>query len=290
MIKPIQYYKKEEPSYPPQLLHLPDMPAGVYAEGRLPDANRPSAAIVGSRLCSAYGRKQAFEFAKYLSAYGVQIISGLAKGIDGYAHEGALEGGGNTFAVMGCGLDHCYPWEHRGLWQRIVEKQGGILSELPCCTPPKPWHFPMRNRIISALADLVLVVEAKERSGSLITADCALEQGKTVYAVPGRVGDALSYGCNHLISQGAGIAFSPECLLLELHIDKNRREGKKENFHLGLARELKLVYSCVGFAPQNLDSISEKSGMPIWQVSEILLKLELDGYIRQMGKNNYVKT
>lgn len=287
--KPVHYYMKKHVQYPQKLKNISDAPSGIYVQGNLPDPSVPAVAIVGARMCSSYGKKQAYEFAKYLAGYGVAVISGLARGIDGYAHEGALDGGGKTYAVLGCGLDHCYPVEHRGLWNRIVSQGGGIVSEFPACTPPKPWHFPMRNRIISAMADLVLVVEAKEKSGSLITADCALEQGKTVYALPGRVGDALSLGCNRLISQGAGIAYSPEFLLEELHIDKAKAGCKMEKNKFGLASNLNLVYSCLGFEPQNLDEIVRKTGLSIARVSEILLKLELDGYIEQAGKNNFVK-
>lgn len=289
MSREILYYKKKQKQYPGKLRQIPDPPEGIYVKGRLPDPARPSAAIVGARLCSNYGKKQAYEIARFLAGYGVQIISGLARGVDGHAHEGALAGGGQTFAVLGCGLDICYPAEHRNLAERIIGQQGGILSEYPVCTPPRPLHFPQRNRIISGLADLVVIVEAKEKSGSLITADCALEQGKNVCAVPGRVGDALSLGCNRLIAQGAGIVFSPECLLSELHIMKIKEGTQKENFNLGLASKLKLVYSCLDFEPQNLDAICGKTGMTIGQVSEILLKLELEGLIDQSGKNNYVK-
>lgn len=286
----IFYYKKQSELYPKKLNILPDAPGGIYVEGCLPDENQPAVAIVGARMCSGYGKKQAYEFGRKLAEHGVAIISGLARGVDGYAHEGALDGGGRTFAVLGCGLDYCYPPEHKNLWHRIVSQGGGILTEFPMCTPPKPYLFPKRNRIISALSDLVLVVEAKERSGSLITADCALEQGKTVYAVPGRVCDSLSFGCNRLIAQGAGIAISVEYILSELHIDFVKEGDKKEKNKLGLASDMNLVYSCLGFEPLNLEGIVRKTGLSLARISEILLMLELDGYIRQTGKNNFVKS
>lgn len=287
--KKVYYYKKKHEQYPEKFRELYDAPEGIYVQGELPEPGRPAVAVVGARMCSNYGKKQAYAFGKYLAQHGVAVISGLARGVDGYAHEGALDGGGKTYAVLGCGLDHCYPAEHKMLWSRIVESGGGIISEFPMCTPPQPWMFPKRNRLISALSDLVLVVEAKEKSGSLITADCALEQGKTVYAVPGRVDDKLSFGCNRLIFQGAGIAFSPECLLSELHIDSTKEKSKNEKIKFGLASDLNLVYSCLDFEPQNLDEIVRQTDMSLARVSEILLRLELDGYVQQAGKNKFVK-
>ena len=198
----VVYYHKRDKAYPERMRPYPDMPAGIYTKGRLPFEGVPSAAIVGARACSVYGRVQARRYARELAAAGVQIISGLATGVDAAAHEGALEGGGVTFAVLGCGVDICYPKENYPLMRRMLEHGGGILSEFEPGEEPAAWHFPQRNRIISALADLVLVVEARKRSGSLITADYALEQGKSVYALPGRVNDPLSEGCNRLIAQG----------------------------------------------------------------------------------------
>lgn len=288
MEKNIIYYQKENSLFPPKLSAISDAPKGIYVKGNLPDPNKPAVAIVGARMCSDYGQSQAYKLAKYLSEHGVQIISGLARGIDGYAHQGALEGGTPTFAVLGCGLDTCYPRQHIGLWTQILQENGGILSEYPLCTPPLKGYFPQRNRIISGLADIVIVIEAKAKSGSLITADCALEQGKTVYALPGRIWDDLSYGCNYLIAQGAGILYSPECILEELHIDKN--ESQKEKINLGLACDLKLVYSCLGFEPKNVDEISEKLQIPQDHLSEYLVQLELEGYIQQVSKNYYRKT
>lgn len=288
MEETIAYYPKSHEFYPEKLRTLTDAPKGIYVKGHLPDPKKPSVAIVGARLCSAYGKMQAYEIAKYLSGYGVQIISGLARGIDGHAHRGALAGGTPTFAVLGCGLDICYPRQHIGLWKQIQEKGGGILSEYPICTPPLKAYFPQRNRIISGLADLVIVIEAKKHSGSLITADCALEQGKYVYALPGRIWDELSYGCNYLIAQGAGILYSPECILDELHIDKKKNHQQKINF--GLASDLKLVYSVLGFEPKKLDDLSKELQIPSEKLAELLLKLELEGYVQQERMNYYRKT
>lgn len=201
--------------YPKRFEILPDMPEMLYVMGELPDDNTPSVAIVGARMCSRYGRSTAFAFGKELARKGVSVISGMALGIDGAAQEGALAGGGKTYAVLGCGVDICYPKGNAMLYDQIPQ-HGGILSEFPPGMQPLRHNFPLRNRLIAALADVVVVVEARKKSGSLITVDYALEQGKSVYAVPGRIGDALSDGCNYLIAQGAGIAWSVEAILEEL--------------------------------------------------------------------------
>ena len=208
---------KTDDAYPRRLRELASMPEELYVIGELPDDSQPSVAIVGARMCSGYGRRTAYEFGRILAGKGVQVISGMASGIDSSAQEGALDGGGKSFAVLGGGADVCYPRGNTTLYNRLKE-QGGIISEQPAGTAPLSFYFPARNRIISGLSDLVLVVEAKSRSGSLITVDFALTQGRTVYAVPGRVGDALSDGCNYLIAQGAGIAYAPEAILNELQI------------------------------------------------------------------------
>ncbi len=172
-----------EKEYPGRLKEIYDPPYALYVKGKLPDNTARAAAIVGARSCTPYGEKYALEYGKKLAECGIQVISGLARGVDGIGQRGALLGGGKTFAVLGSGVDVCYPKNHMGLYLDILEQEGGILSELPPGTPPLPQHFPRRNRIISALSDIVLVMEARERSGSLITADLALEQGKDVYAL-----------------------------------------------------------------------------------------------------------
>ena len=210
------YIEQHAAGWPGRLRGLPAMPQGLYVRGTLPDDSARSVAIVGARNCTGYGKREAKRFARTLAEHGVQIISGLAYGIDAAAHEGALEGGGKTFAVLGCGADVCYPRANRALYETIRDGNGGILSEFLPGTQPAAWHFPVRNRIVSALSDLVLVVEARRRSGSLITVGHALEQGRSVFAVPGRNGDPQSDGCNALIAQGAGIACDPEMILSEL--------------------------------------------------------------------------
>ncbi len=204
-----------EPDFPERLLAIPDPPFGLFYKGRLPSGNLRSCAVIGSRMCSAYGASEARIFARRLSKSGVQIISGMARGVDGIAGEEAVQTEGMAFAVLGGGADICYPKENRRLYDALC-LQGGVLSEYPPGTQPKAPLFPVRNRLISGLADVLLVIEAREKSGTLITVDRALEQGKSVYALPGRVSDSTSSGCNKLIMQGAQIAVSPEYLLEDL--------------------------------------------------------------------------
>lgn len=225
----IPYY---HPDYPKRLLQIPDSPFGIYVKGEVPKDSERSVAIVGARSCSAYGRYVADAFARELAREGVAVVSGMARGIDGVAQKGALAAGGRTYAVLGCGVDICYPASHAKLYEEI-SRAGGILSTYPPGTAPTPKHFPPRNRIISGLSDAVLVVEARQKSGTLITVDMALEQGREVYAVPGRVTDRLSDGCNGLLLQGAGAALSPAQVVKELSEtvwrDRRQKKGQKED-------------------------------------------------------------
>lgn len=274
--------------YPRRLLELPDFPYALYVKGRLPDAARKKAAIVGSRRCTPYGETYAVKFGKSLAECGVEIISGLARGIDGMGQRGALMGGGKTYAVLGSGPDVCYPREHIGLYMDILEQGGGILSEYPPGTPPLPGHFPARNRIISGLSDAVLVMEAGEKSGSLITVDLALEQGRDVYALPGPVNSSLSRGCNRLIQQGAGLLFSPETLLQEWGINPSSPSGQRGKSKKVLETPEKLVYSCLDLYPKNISQLSKETKLGQRELLECLVSLELQGYAREISKNYYV--
>lgn len=290
---PIHCVQKGEEGYPAVLLPYKGMPEKLYYRGNLPDPKKPSAAVVGARMCSAYGRIQAFRYAKVLSEAGVQIISGLAAGIDSEGHKGALEGSTPTFAVLGGGVDVIYPKSNRSLYMRILRSGGGILSETEAGVAPKPFSFPARNRIISGLSDVVLIVEAKEKSGSLITAEHGLEQGKSVYAVPGAVNDELSRGCHKLIYDGAGIAYDPEVLLMEWGIrteikddPAGNNEQKKE---LGLAEDLNLLYSNLGSRPASLDSLIRRTGLPAGKTATSLVELCLMGLARETSRHYYVR-
>lgn len=278
-----------EKKYPQRLQCYEDMPGVLYGRGCFPEEKKKTVAIVGARACSTYGAQQAYFFAKKLAEHGVQVISGLARGVDSKAHIGALEGGGKTFAVLGCGVDICYPPEHAELEERVLREGGGIFSEFDLGTPPYARNFPRRNRIISGLADLVLVVEAKEKSGSLITASYALEQGKTVYAVPGRVGDALSEGCNRLIADGAGVAYSVETLLEELKIQDGFPEDFTQKNKIRLASQEEMVYSCLDLHPKNLEDIVREIPLSAREITGLLLKLELKGLVEEPVKNYYAR-
>ena len=286
----IRQISSKSAEYPQKLNNYPKMPEILFAKGNLPDAKKPTAAIVGARACSPYGRIQAFRYAKILSSAGVQIISGMAYGIDAEAHKGALEGGTPTYAVLAGGVDICYPSGNRPLYARILRENGGILSEQPPGMRARNYFFPARNRIISGLADLVLIVEAREKSGSLITAQWALDQGKIVYAVPGPVNETLSMGCHKLIYDGAGIAYSPEILLRELGLNCENKVKSPEKNDLGLASDLKLVYSCLDLRPKSTDFLIQKTGLPPEKIGSLMLELTLSGLALEVGRHYYIKT
>ena len=287
---PVREIEYKSSDYPEKLLHYKGMPEKLYVRGTLPDPNCPSVAIVGARAASPYGRIQAFRYAKRLSEEGVQILSGMAYGIDTEAHRGALEGRGGTWAVLGNGPDICYPSGNRSLYQRILRENYGVISEQPPGTKARNYFFPARNRIISGLADLVLIVEAREKSGSLITAQWALDQGKAVFAIPGPVNEELSMGCHKLIYDGAGIAYTPEILLGELGIDCEKIVKAKIKNELGLATDLKLVYSCLDLQPKSIEFLLQKTGLPPEKIGALLLELKISGLAREIGRHYYIKT
>ena len=277
-----------EEGYPGRLLPFRDRPAGLFVRGTLPAKDRFTAAIVGARSCTELGRQTAERLAFRLAEAGVQVISGLALGIDGAAHKGALEAGGKTFAVLGCGADRCYPRENYGLFHKM-ETQGGVLSEFVPGTSPLPMNFPMRNRIISGLSDAVILVEAREKSGSLITADLALEQGKEVFAVPGRITDPLSRGCNRLIQNGAAVCLGPEDVLeaFGIKFEKKTRADKKTEKRL--AKNENMVYSFLDSRSGTLEEIMDACGLSVTETMECLLKLELMGMVQGNGDQYYCR-
>ncbi len=275
--------------YPERLEHLYNPPYGLYCLGKLPEERRTSIAIVGARGCSEYGRQMAEGLGRKLAMEGIPVISGLAAGIDGAGHLGALRGGGKTYAVLGCGVDVCYPRQNWEIYEAMA-RTGGILSEYPPGTAPLAHLFPQRNRLISGLADCVIAVEARKRSGSLITVDFALEQGKEVYAVPGRSTDALSEGTNRLIRQGAGIFLSWEDFKEEMGIFSEKSGPAMDVGKKLLEKTERLVYSCLDSSPKNLDELLERTGLSMAELPGILVSLEEKGYVSEVYKNYYVAT
>ena len=263
--KQISFVMYEDDDYPERFRQLSDAPRAILVRGRLPLVSIPSVAIIGARNCSNYGRSMTREYASLIAKCGIQVISGMAMGIDGIAGQAALDNGGDSFAVLGSGPDICYPSCNQNLYDNLVS-HGGIISEYTLGTPGVGWHFPMRNRLISALSDAVIVIEAKEKSGTMITVDSALEQGKDIYALPGRGCDLLSRGCNRLIRQGAGILTSPEDFISEFitgvastpeyssFISSFGRKDSKEDMIFDSPHE-KIIYDSLDHDPQSLDDI-----------------------------------
>lgn len=286
--KGIHFTRYLDVEYPKRLLQLPDKPMLLYSLGKLPDEKKRIAAIVGARNCTHYGYCIAEEIGKILGRNGIDTVSGMARGIDAAGQWGTLEGSGESYGILGCAVDICYPGENRQLYNELVEK-GGVISEFGPGIRPYAFNFPMRNRIISGLSDFVIVVEAKERSGSLITVDFALEQGKEVYAVPGRMTDQLSCGCNRLIAQGAGILSDLDSILEDLNINKRKNGEKVTKFEIELAELEKLLYSDLGLEPKNIQTLMEETKLSFTKLTEVLLTLQLKNLIEEPMKGYYVK-
>lgn len=284
----IRYIAYFDDEYPMRLKPYRDRPTGLFVKGKLPDDKIPSVSVVGARNCTPYGRQISEYLACELSRNGVQIISGLALGIDSAAHRGALKGGGETFAVLGCGVNICYPRENFGLFSEL-EAAGGIVSELIPGTAPAAMNFPMRNRIISGLSDAVIIVEAREKSGSLITGDFALEQGKEVFAVPGRMNDPLSLGCNKLLQTGAAVCLGPQDVLEFLGIKHEKKLTVNKKTEKALAKRENLVYSFLDSRPKTLEEIVIFCQIPVSEVLECLMTLELSGLIQSEGNQYYCR-
>ncbi len=276
-------------SYPRKLKYINGAPYALYYKGQLP-TEQVSVAIVGSRQCSEYGRCMAEKLGEELAKNQVSVVSGLAYGIDCAGHAGALSGKGKTYGILGCGVDVCYPKEARNIYENIIHSQGGILSEYPPRTNPRPVFFPQRNRIISGLSDIVVVVEAKLRSGSLITADFAMEQGKDVYALPGRITDKHSQGTNRLIYQGAGILDDIKQFLIDTNLMPAKMQGMNKENKFVLEKEETLLYSGLDFVPKYLDTIIEETGLSVSQVLSVLDGLKRKKLVRESYKNYFSRT
>lgn len=290
--KGISWSCPADENYPKRLLTIPDPPAVLFRMGEFPPEEEKTAAVIGARRCSFYGRSMAERFGKELAEAGVNVVSGMAMGIDGYAQSAALSAGGRSYGVLGCGVDQAYPSVNRPLYEKLIG-QGGVISEYKPGTPPLPYHFPLRNRIISGLADVLLVIEARAVSGTRITVDQALEQGRDVFALPGRLDDPLSEGCNDLIRQGAGILTGTGEVLSLLQIEdpaaaeKGRRKARSA---ATLSAGQKSVLRALSRDPQHLEEIMLKTGFGLGELSLILLSLEESGWVRAVSGGQYVKS
>lgn len=277
----------EDATYPSLLKNLADPPLALYVRGSLLPQDDLALAIVGTRKATPYGRDAAAWFARQLAQQGVTIVSGLAHGIDGAAHRSTLAAGGRTIAVLGCGIDRVYPPDHAELARQIAQ-QGALISEFPLGSKPEAHHFPRRNRIISGLALGVLVVEAPEKSGALITAVQAAEQGRDVFAVPGAIFSAASSGTNRLIQDGAKLVITVEDILDELNLAQRNVEARAVTRQIvPTGQEEPALLRYLNAQPVPVDELVRQSGLPTAEVLSTLTVLELQGYIEDDGRGGY---
>jgi DNA processing protein len=275
-------------AYPELLKHIADPPLVLYCRGKL-ETDAAYIAVVGSRRATWYGLEMAKRLSKELAEHGVTIVSGMARGVDSQAHRGALETGGRTIAVLGCGIDTAYPPENRTLMNEIIQ-HGAVISEYLPGTRPVQYNFPARNRIISGISLGVTIVEAGEKSGSLITADYALEQGREVFAVPGNINSHNSAGTNRLIRDGAKIVTGVGDILDELKIShsiQNSYNCTKKQAVMKLTGDEKTIAQRLLNGPVHLDVISRDCGINVQLASSILLMLELSGFVEQLPGKFY---
>ena len=272
-------------NFPKRLKLISEPPMVLFYRGELPKEGEKALGIVGARACTEYGKSISRKLAAEVSRYGINIISGMARGIDSMAHIGCLDSDCKTYAVLGCGVDICYPCENIELYENIRHK-GGIISEYPPGARPLAYRFPLRNRIISGLSDAVVMIEAKEKSGSFITIDHALSQGKSVYALPGRVTDPLSIGCNRLILEGAIPLINSKQIVDELMPDSFIKNKKNNIF---LEKEYEVVYSCLDLQPTSAEKLAKRLNISIPEIYEKLLYLEMNGLILESSKGQFIK-
>ena len=263
------------------LPHIPDPPKKLFIRGKLPEKRVKTAAIVGTRKPSAYGREIATKIASECAKNGIVVVSGLALGIDSIAHRAAIDSGGKTIAILANGVDKIYPRSHEDLGQRILQTNGAILSEYPNNTPARPWQFLARNRIVSGLADAVVIIEAASRSGTLSTANHALDQGKEIFAVPGNITSPLSAGCNQLIKNGANPLTSVEDLLDFLIPD---RFEKQTQLFKGDTREENVILEFLSKnGTTSSDTIIKQTRLSASEFNQAITMLELKGLVLNNG-------
>ena len=298
--KGIQYYSIFHRDYPDRLKKIEDRPIGLFVKGELPKDNEMTVAVIGTRSNSIYGYEMAREYVHKLVGAKVGIISGMARGIDGIAQKAAVEYGGRTYGVLGCGVDVCYPSENIDLYSQI-QKSGGVISEFVPGTRPAPGLFPLRNRIISGLSDIVLVMEAREKSGTLITVDMALEQGREVYVLPGRVTDELSRGCNKLMEQGATPLAPPDEFLeqlIKVNIKGKSTWEVKDEKNTSVSEEnwmmKTVILECLSYNEMSMSQLWEKvqikkRNISLTEMSEILTRLKISGEVHQDFAGRWIK-
>lgn len=278
---------KTHACYPALLKKIYDPPARLYSRGTLPEPNAPFFAIVGSRLPTPYGRAVVHDIVRTLATNGVIIVSGMARGIDSLAHQAALDVGGRTIAVLGSGINDAaiYPPEHRDLANRIIESGGAVLSEYPDDTPPQKHYFVARNRIIAGMSVGTLVIEAREKSGSLITARFALDEGRAVFAVPGPITNQNSAGTNGLIKQGAHLVTSADDILSILEIDPLMPTTRA----LSLIPVEAALYALLNHDPQSIDALLDASKLDIATLSSTLSAMEIKNLTRNVGAMHFIR-
>ncbi len=280
----------DDPRYPALLKEIANPPLVLYVKGDATLLAAPALAVVGARAATSYGQKIAGEISAGLARHGFTVVSGLALGIDGMAHRHALRAGGKTIAILGCGVDLPYPAQHRDLYQEIAG-QGALVSDYPLGTPPEGFRFPARNRIISGLCRGVVVIEAAKHSGSLITAELAMEQGREVFAVPGRVDSAKSEGCHRLIREGATLIHTVADILVELDysapvaIKAPRPAAATQE----LSAEEQSIVACLEAYPKDIDTIITTTRLSAQRVATLLLGLELKGVVASHPGQQYLR-
>lgn len=278
----------DDDDYPRLLRHIPLPPPVLYVRGMLLPTDELAIGVVGTRRATSYGTDMTARISRGLAEARVTVVSGLALGIDTVAHRVALEAGGRTVAVFGCGLDTIYPPRNRTLAERIVE-QGALVSEYSLGTKPDARNFPVRNRIISGLSRGVVVVEAPTRSGALITTSFAADQGRDVFAVPGSALSSASAGCHELIRNGATLVTGAEQILDQLDVARVEVQTQARLLLPETPSE-RMLYEIVGAEPRHVNELSIESGLPIHETSGTLLALELKGLVRQSGSQHYVRS
>ena len=277
----------DSPGYPRYLREIPNSPPLLYVLGEIKSSDQWALAVVGTRRLTVYGRQVTKELVTGLVRNHVTIVSGLAKGIDGEAHKSALDAGGRTIAVLGSGVNHIYPSEHRSLARQIISGRGAIISDYPLGTAPESRNFPPRNRIISGLSMGVLVIEAGDRSGALISADFGLDQDREVLAVPGNINSPASKGTNRLIKQGAKLVQNVDDILEELNFALIPEHIAADKILPDTPEEAVLL-DHLSRQPTHIDELTRQAGLPTSLVSSTLTMMELKGMVQQVGAMNYV--